>query len=213
MAFDHLINIETGKGLPLLCRRCVLFVDKKRGRAFAPGGLAAPGFGWCPLPLGKERARRDHRSSRSSGEKGTFGPASRSGVLGSGGLAPPSSLEGRDSVPAPVKLDDDARSHPGSREDRCPRLPFTHRTHHGPGANSGPRGQLDPHGHRHCPPDGKRPSHHPVLPPPLDRSRVRSRSGAVRGRINPRGARGITSRDFLGFVSGVNGFEAGVKVN
>ena len=69
-------------------------------------------------PAGSSGENRDH-----------FGPASRSGVLGSGGLAPPLFFpmvwEEQDSMPAPVKLDDDARSFewPPLGQWSCPGLP------------------------------------------------------------------------------------------
>ena len=121
------------------------------------------------------------------------------------------------------QLDDDARSHPDRREVTPPRLVHP-RTHHGPRAGSGPwRQDWLPHGNRHCPPDGKRPSHHPVLPPPPDRSRVRSCSGAVGGdytgwegvvidRAKWRCADRRRGQDFRATPGGTQGVKTGVKL-
>ena len=171
------------------------------GASFHPGRPCGSRFRHVlPAAWAKSERGGTFGSSRSSGEnRDLLGPASRSGVLGSGcypALGIPIVRDDQDSVPAPVTLDDDARSHPAQQEVRCPRFPFTHRTHHGPGANSGPRGQPVPHGHRHCPPDGKRPPHHPVSPSPIT---VMTELSCERDgeRISPLETRGITLAKIL----------------
>jgi hypothetical protein len=108
-------------------------------------------------PAGSSGENRDH-----------FGPASRSGVLGSGGLAPPlffpmvwknkTQCRRRSNLTTTREA---SSGHPSGNGLAPASLP---RNRTWSLARSGPRVQPVTHGFRHCPPDGKRPPHHPVSP-------------------------------------------------